>query len=69
MTIKIFTCLLCKVKHYVGTRAGIRKHLKEEHFIKTEILNKVIDRNDKKKRAKNGTGREKQKWFKVEEVE
>ena len=38
--IKIFSCGLCK-KHemYKGTRKGLRKHLKEEHRIMTEITN------------------------------
>jgi len=68
MTIKKFTCTLCKIKPYVGTRIGIRKHLREEHFIKTEILNKILDKPTTGKRSKSGIGRLKQQWFKVEET-
>lgn len=40
MSIKKFICGLCKKeRRYVGTRKGLRKHLKEEHRIMTELAN------------------------------
>jgi hypothetical protein len=40
MGIKKFKCGLCKKDdQYVGIREGLRKHLKEEHRIMTEIAN------------------------------
>lgn len=40
--IKKFKCGLCKNKkneEYIGTRHGLRKHLREEHRIRSEIAN------------------------------
>jgi len=40
--IKKFICGFCKKKKnngYTGTRHGLRKHLREEHHIKSEITN------------------------------
>lgn len=34
---KLFKCSLCKLKENAFTRAGIRKHLREEHFVKEDI--------------------------------
>ena len=38
--IKKFKCGICKTeKKFVGTRHGLRKHLREEHMIKRELTN------------------------------
>lgn len=34
-----FTCNLCRNNAYVGSRNGIRNHLKEEHRILKELFN------------------------------
>ncbi len=57
MTCK-FKCGLCKsYEQYVGTRLGLRKHLRDEHRILTSIANTTD--------AKGGL--KKQRWWKVEE--
>ena len=41
MIIKIFVCGLCRKrkKEFRSTRKHLRKHLREEHFIKHELTN------------------------------
>lgn len=47
MTIKTFTCGLCKKdKHYVGTRKGLRDHIKKEHVIRSELTNQKHNSNN-----------------------
>lgn len=60
MKIKVFICGLCKNEKYKGTRAGLRKHLREEHRIMTQITNKG---NQSKKKG----GDIKQSWWGYEE--
>lgn len=57
--IKKFICGFCrnkKGKEYVGTRKGLRKHLREEHRIMNEITNMETEK-----------GIFKQNWWKTEE--
>ena len=56
--IKTFVCGLCKrqKKEFRSTREGLRKHLREEHFITSQIANTII-KND----------RSKQSWWIVED--
>ncbi len=61
--IKTFICGLCKQKdkEIRTNREGLRKHLREEHFIKNEIANScghtdtgiVMKRSNKEKVRKN----------------
>lgn len=55
MKIKKFKCGLCLNKKkaiiFTSTRKGLRDHLKEEHFIFTELTNmKFEDKKTKKKK-------------------
>ena len=62
---KRFKCGLCnkkKVKVYVGTRRGLRNHIKKDHVILSEITNQKFDKNDRDKSAF------KQRWWIDEEV-
>jgi hypothetical protein len=58
-----FICGLCnskKVKVFVGTRKGLRQHLREEHRIMKEITNRTNVTNNKKST---------QNWWKKEEMQ
>ncbi len=48
--IKTFQCGLCqqKNKEFKSTRAGLRKHLRDEHRILSEITNHVVKGKYKK---------------------
>lgn len=47
--IRTFRCGLCKpYKAYVGTRKGLREHLKREHRILNEITNSFMDKKRKR---------------------
>lgn len=50
---KRYICGLCrkkkKVEDFISTRAGLRNHLKEEHFIKTQITNTTEHRHSARK--------------------
>ena len=60
---KIYICKLCsqnkKVEDFKSTRQGLRKHLREHHFIKSALTNKS--------HQKSGS-LNKQDWWETEEV-
>lgn len=57
--IKIFKCGLCKEKDRIPmTRAGLRKHLREEHRIMKNVANRGV-----------GNKQERQSWWIVEDTE
>lgn len=57
MKIKLFKCGLCRNERYIGTRHGLRKHLKEEHRIMSRLANSS---GEKKKKIK-------QRWWITED--
>lgn len=54
---KRYICGLCRkrkqAKEFVSTRQGLRKHLREEHFIMKDIANSSMDRHSKEKDVKD----------------
>ena len=54
---KKYICGLCRKRKksidFISDREGLRKHLREEHFIKNNIANVSIDRHEGNKTKKD----------------